>query len=81
MRPSMPGRWWGAPAGSALPMFEELELWDPLIVCYQMLGKAPQVAAAAQACITFHCTPFPTPAGSTAGDCAKTTAFGVSRLS
>lgn len=30
-------------AGSALPMFEELELWDSLIVCYQMLGKAPQV--------------------------------------
>jgi hypothetical protein len=24
-------------------MFEELELWDSLILCYQMLGKAPQV--------------------------------------
>jgi len=31
------------PTGSALPMFEELELWDSLILCYQMLGKAPQV--------------------------------------
>ena len=30
-------------AGSALPVFEELELWDSLIVCYQMLGKGPQV--------------------------------------
>jgi hypothetical protein len=34
---------WRAAAGSALPMFEELELWDSLILCYQMLGKAPQV--------------------------------------
>jgi hypothetical protein len=24
-------------------MFEELELWDSLIVCYQMLQKVPQV--------------------------------------
>lgn len=31
--------------GSALPMFEELELWDSLIVCYQMLQKVPQAEA------------------------------------
>lgn len=29
--------------GAALPLFEELELWDSLAVCYQLLGKKVQV--------------------------------------
>ena len=29
--------------GGALPLFESLELWDSLAVCYQLLGKKVQV--------------------------------------
>mmetsp|Transcript_31280 Transcript_31280/g.102024 ORF Transcript_31280/g.102024 Transcript_31280/m.102024 type:complete len:986 (+) Transcript_31280:68-3025(+) len=29
----------------ALALFEEVELWDPLILCYQLLGKKTQAAA------------------------------------
>mgnify|MGYP001811139938 CR=1 FL=1 len=31
--------------GGALAVFETLELWDNLIVCYQLLGKKVQVGA------------------------------------
>ena len=31
--------------GNALVMFEELELWDNLILCYRMLDKAAQAMA------------------------------------
>ena len=31
--------------GSALALFEQLELWDSLIVCYQLLDKRVQVRA------------------------------------
>lgn len=30
--------------GAALDLFEALELWDNLIVCYQLLGKRVQVS-------------------------------------
>jgi hypothetical protein len=33
--------------GSALTLFEELELWDSLIVCYQLLDKRVQVGRGA----------------------------------
>lgn len=31
--------------GGALGLFEELELWDALILCHRLLGKAPQAQA------------------------------------
>ena len=30
--------------GAALELFEEVELWDPLIVCLSLLGKKQQAA-------------------------------------
>ena len=31
--------------GAAMSLFEELELWDNLILCYQLLQKKPQVGS------------------------------------
>lgn len=36
--------------GAALTLFEQLELWDNLIVCYQLLDKRVQVSTARWAC-------------------------------
>ncbi len=35
--------------GAAMGLFEELELWDALLLCYRLLGKAPQAQELAQA--------------------------------
>ena len=32
-------------AGAAMSLFESLELWDALILCYRMLQKVPQAKA------------------------------------
>ena len=51
--------------GAAMGLFEELELWDALLLCYRLLGKAPAAQELAQrrlqvhTMFSVHCFPFP----------------------
>ena len=47
--------------GAAMTLFEELELWDALILCYRLLEKNVQAEELVHRRLEVHCSFLPRP--------------------